>query len=94
MELAETGSKSTSEELKIFNFSGGGMPPDPSSKCVLCTHIIHKHNYLNMLVVPMLDLAILVRSNGMRVPQRGESGNDTTGKNLSTFYLLPTGLLS
>jgi len=40
--LAESGSETTSEVLKIQNFPGwGGMPPDPPSRCVLCTHTLY-----------------------------------------------------
>ena len=45
MELAETGSKPTSEELKFKIFFWRGMPPDPPSKCVQSTHIL---SYFNM----------------------------------------------
>ena len=38
------------------------------------------------------SVLILVRSNGMRVPQRGESGNEATANGLSTFYVLPMAL--
>ena len=51
------------------------MPPDHPSKCVLCMHIIHKPNNYYAANVASFPGSILnlVRSNGMRVPQRGES---------------------
>ena len=39
--LAESGSETTSEALKIQNFPGGGMPPQTPSRCMLCTHILY-----------------------------------------------------
>ena len=40
--LAESGSETTSEALKIQNFpGGGGMLPHPPSRCVLCTHTLY-----------------------------------------------------
>jgi len=38
--LAESGSETTSEVLKIINFPGG-MPPDPPSRYVLCMLILY-----------------------------------------------------
>ena len=35
MELAETGSKSTSEELKMLNFSGGACPQNSQSDVIM-----------------------------------------------------------
>ena len=45
IELAEAGSKTTSEELKFTIFwgrggGGGGMPPDSPIKCVHRTHFV------------------------------------------------------
>jgi len=37
--LAESGSETTSEVLKVQNFPGGACPQTPPSRCVLCTHI-------------------------------------------------------
>ena len=50
------------------------MPPDPPSKCVLCVHIIHKLNMPLMYIASFPGSILnLVLSNGMRVPQRGDS---------------------
>jgi len=39
--LAESGSETTSEALKIQNFPGGACPQTPLvGTCVLCTHIL------------------------------------------------------
>ena len=39
-EFIETGSESTSEDLKIQFFSGGACPQIPLVKCALCKHIV------------------------------------------------------
>ena len=61
IELAETGSKTTSEELKLKMFlggGGGGGDPDPPSKCMLCTHIIFQYVPIGLSTFYLLPMGL------------------------------------
>ena len=73
--FAKMAQKSTSKHLKRANFSGGGMPPDPPSKCVLCTHIL-KFFYIfkKATVMPRCFCHVSSRRTGPVVGCRYPSG--------------------
>ena len=93
MELAETGSKSTSEELKMLNFSGGTSSQTPLvSACFARTLYTIIFQYAANVASFPGSISFFVWSKVMRVPQREEPGNEATADGLSTSYLLPMGL--
>ena len=63
-----------------------------SSRGALYTIIILFEYAANVASFPS-SILIPVWSNSMHMPQRGESGNRAVANGLSTFYLLPTGLM-